>query len=65
MLDTNLPAKAKSFWRKPEGTTGMIVLALAAVAAALGLNALGLGTLMKGLVALLQNTLHAVLPGAE
>jgi len=56
MLDTSEDFRPKSFWRKKEGTTGMIVLALMIAAGAYGLNAI-----LPWIITLLQNTLHAVL----
>lgn len=46
--------KPKSFWARPEGTTGMLIVALLLFAGALGLY-----TILPFLITLLQNTLHA------
>ena len=56
MLNSDQDFKPKGFWRKKEGTTGMIVLALFVAAGAYGLNAI-----LPWLITLLQNTLHAML----
>ncbi len=56
MLEPTESIKVKSFWRKPEGTTGMIILAIAAIAAAFGINAI-----LPWIISLLQNTIHAVI----
>jgi hypothetical protein len=55
-METNQTIPVKSFWRKKEGTTGMIVLALAIAAGLYGLNAI-----LPWIITLLQNTLHAIL----
>ena len=45
----------KSFWEKPEGTTGMIVMIAAVIAGAIGLY-----HLLPAIIVLLQNTLYAL-----
>lgn len=51
----NMNTEKKSFWNRPEGTTGMIFAALAVV---------GVVLLAPTLVVLLTNTLYAILLGA-
>lgn len=54
---SELTSKSKSFWGKPEGTTGMIFLVgiIIAIAVLLG------PTLLPWIIALLSNTLHAII----
>lgn len=54
----NIPEnfKPRSFWNRPEGTTGMIVLAFLGVAGVLVLN-----KILPFIITLLQNTIHAAL----
>jgi len=52
---------AKSFWSRPEGTTGMLMIAGGLVASYFLLPPLN--TIMEGLVKLLSNTLHATFLG--
>jgi hypothetical protein len=58
MLSEDTTAKTKSFWARPEGTTGMLFLAAAGVGAYAALPFLI--TFMTGVVALLGQTIAAV-----
>lgn len=51
--------KSKSFWKRPEGITGLIFLGGITVAGLIGLNAI-----LPWLIKLMQNTLHAAMLAA-
>lgn len=58
MGTTSLTTTRKSFWQRPEGTTGMVMVAIGGV-----LGALGLYKLLPFVITLLQNTLHTIFLG--
>jgi len=65
MLPTSVPSdfKPKSFWSKPEGTTGMIVIALIALGVAMGFNVISpiFITMFNNLAALFNAAIAATI----